>query len=266
MSTRDIDTLKDELLKNRIELSDTLSQFMEKCNNNFSAIIEWGGGPAGVEGEKGDPGAPTKPKVPIHVWREDKEYSTEIEISDDKFEITDWIEDLSQNKYQEGHLIMLKNGHVYILEINNEFGYSLKPTYLLALQSYDPDSIVNGKSAYVHIAYADDPNADGNESGFITDEELRSEKSNTEQISTFALLRSGNSNIANKPYIGIYSDDKELSSTSISRYTWIKIQGPKGEVGEKGETGATGATGATGPQGIRGEKGDGYKGHPYIIE
>ena len=45
MSTRDINTLRDELLKNRIELSDTISQFMEKCNNNFSAIIEWGGGP-----------------------------------------------------------------------------------------------------------------------------------------------------------------------------------------------------------------------------
>ena len=38
MSTRDIDTLKNELLKNRIELSDTISQFMEKCNNNFAII------------------------------------------------------------------------------------------------------------------------------------------------------------------------------------------------------------------------------------
>ena len=38
MSTRDIEVLKTELLNNRIELSDTISQFMEKVNNNFTNI------------------------------------------------------------------------------------------------------------------------------------------------------------------------------------------------------------------------------------
>ena len=69
MGTRNIDTLKNELLKNRITISDTISQFMEKCNNNFSAIIEWGGGPAGEEGDDGKQGVPTKPKVPTCLER-----------------------------------------------------------------------------------------------------------------------------------------------------------------------------------------------------
>ena len=100
MSTSDINTLRDKLLKNRIELSDTISQFMEKCNNNFSAIVEWGGNPDGTKGQKGDQGVPTKPKVPIHVWRKgpEYEYNNEAKSPDGGFEIYDWNEDLSDVK------------------------------------------------------------------------------------------------------------------------------------------------------------------------
>ena len=54
-----------EIIKN----SDSLSEFVRKCNKNFTTISNNGGGPIGASGEKGDPGAPTKPKVPIHVWK-----------------------------------------------------------------------------------------------------------------------------------------------------------------------------------------------------
>ena len=72
MSNRDINVLKNNLNSNRIEITDTISQFMEKCNNNFALIGEWGGGPEGSQGDRGEQGVPTKPKVPIHVWKEGK--------------------------------------------------------------------------------------------------------------------------------------------------------------------------------------------------
>ena len=112
-----------------IELSDTLSKFVEKCNENFSAIAAKGGGPAGASGEKGDPGMPTKPKVPIHVWKKYVDYKEETK----DFQINNINVDLSNSKYQEGHLILLENGHVYILDIQNN-GTSLTPKYLLTLQ------------------------------------------------------------------------------------------------------------------------------------
>jgi hypothetical protein len=69
------DKLKNEL--QTIDLSDTLSDFVRKCNENFNTISALGGGPAGVEGNKGEQGVPAKPKVPIHVWREQEEYENE---------------------------------------------------------------------------------------------------------------------------------------------------------------------------------------------
>ena len=64
MSSRDIDTSKDILLQNlqTINKSDTISQFVDKCNHNFSKIVELGGGTAGVQGEQGTQGVPVKPK------------------------------------------------------------------------------------------------------------------------------------------------------------------------------------------------------------
>lgn len=256
MNTRDINELKNKILENRIELSDTLSQFMEKCNNNFSVIAQWGGGPVGEKGEEGDRGIPTKPKVPIHIWRNGIEYFGESTTQDGNFEINNYSEeDLKNNKYQEGHLIFLENAHVYILDID-ENNFTLKPKYMLALHSYNSGDIVNGKNAYVHIAYTKDLN---NYDGFITDEELRDEP-----ITTFNLTRGVDTNNinVNMPYMGVYSDNTQSSSSNPNRYTWVKIQG----IGEKGEQGPQGPQGLPGEKGDKGDKGDGYTGHPYTID
>jgi hypothetical protein len=261
MNSRDINSLREELLKNRIEISDTISQFMEKCNNNFSAIIEWGGGPTGAEGERGNQGVPTKPKVPIHVWREGVEYNIESTPLNEDPSIDDWNEDLSDVKYQDGHLIMLKNGHVYILETDNS-SFNLKPKFILALSTYNPDDVIDGKNAYVHFAYANSPDGDDD---FITDQQLRGEEVIDEPASTFSLRRSGSNSsnstdTSDRAYMGVYSDNTEGSSTNPGRYTWIKVQGGIGLTGEKGEKGDRGE------QGEKGDKGDGYTGHPYTID
>ena len=43
-----------------ITTSDNIKQFMDKCNNNFTAIVENGGGPRGAAGQNGEPGATGK--------------------------------------------------------------------------------------------------------------------------------------------------------------------------------------------------------------
>ena len=282
MSTRDIEVLKTELLNNRIELSDTISQFMEKCNNNFSAIVEWGGGPTGTKGDEGDQGVPTKPKVPIHVWRKYIEYNSEAETldPDEKFEISSWNEDLTNVKYQEGHLIMLENAHVYILEYETENNFNLRPKFILGLQSFNPDDVIHGRHSYVHIAYANKPNS---YEGFITDEDLRSndsytETDSTEPVSTFSLRKGVNiddTNVSDRPYMGVYSDNTEGSSTNPSRYTWVRIQGKDGvngldgvmgPQGPQGPQGERGPQGDQGPRGERGEKGESFTGQAYTID
>ena len=266
MSTNN-DTLKSDLLKYRIELTDTLSQLVEKCNNSFNTIAEWGGGPAGVKGDDGDQGIPTKPKVPIHVWIEGEEYITEHEVFNENYTLEVKNEnELEDPKYQSGHLIMLKNAHIYILEEDKTNNFKLQPVFLLTLQTYDPDTIVNGRQAYVHFAYAD--SSDGSE-GFITDNNLRGESTNNGGVATFNLRRVstdiasttaeeyGNSANTEKAYLGVYSDNSPLSSNNHKAYTWIKVQGG---------VGATGAQGPQGPKGDPGEKGDSFTGQPYTID
>ena len=260
MGTYDNNELKNKFLENKIELSDTLSQFVEKCNNNFSAIIEMGGGPAGEKGDEGKPGIPAKPKTPIHCWRSGIEYNFEITTPNGEFKIDKWNEDLKDNKYQSGHLILLENAHVYILEIDDKDNFELKPKYIMALQSYNSGDIINGSNAYVHIAYANDYSGYDD---FITADDLRNE--NTEPISTFN-LRSGNivnnSNL-DRSHMGIYSDSNIYQSNNPERYTWVRIQGGIGPQGEKGEKGDQGDQGE---KGEKGDKGDGYSGHPYTID
>jgi hypothetical protein len=73
---------------------------------------------------------------------------TEIASDDsdsEDFEITVISEnvDLTNAKYQEGHLILLENAHVYILEVDNTVSnYTLKPRFLIALQSYNQDDTI----------------------------------------------------------------------------------------------------------------------------
>ena len=130
-NTKDVE--KNTLSFVPIEFSDTISQFMEKCNNNFAKIISNNGGPKGDKGEQGNPGVPTKPKVSIHVWKDGVEYVNESHDSDNNiFYIDDnnIFEDLTQEKYKVGHLIILENGNVYILENSEK---KLKPKFKLSL-------------------------------------------------------------------------------------------------------------------------------------
>ena len=251
MNSRGIDTIKNELLQT-ISTSDTISQFMEKCNNNFSKIVEWKGGPEGVDGDKGDPGVPTKPKVPIHVWIAGEDYGAESESLNDGYEIVGYKDDeLTDVKYQEGHLIILENAHVYILEADKDDFFNLKPKFLLALHSYNSGDIVNGQPGYVHFAYANSP--DGID-GFITDNEIRNNSYGNEPVSTFSLRRSSS---VDMPYMGVYSDNTNASSSDPNMYTWIHVQGAVGATGPKGDQGEKGDVG---------DKGDGYTGQPYTID
>ena len=218
MSTTNIDEQK---IIQKIESSDTIKDFMEKCNNNFSKIFEFGSGPEGKQGVEGSQGVPTKPKVPIHVWREGVEYSIEKTSNDGGYVIDGLNVNLTDIIYQEGHLIMLKNGHVYILEEENS---TLKPNYIMALQPYNQDDVIDGKSAYIHIAYA---NSTGPEYvDFTTNEKLQ----NQENV--------GNGEIKYK-YMGIYSDCNENSDERPYIYTWVRIVGDTGEKGDKGDKGDT---------------------------
>lgn len=54
-------------------------------------------------------------------------------------------------------------------------------------------------------------------------------------------------NSSARAYMGQYTDFEQAGSNDISKYVWTKVQGAKGD---------TGATGATGPQGPKGDKGD----------
>lgn len=129
---------KNSLSFQTINYADTISEFMEKVNNNFKTILLNNGGPEGDRGPEGDQGVPTKPKVPIHVWIQNEHYNSEYSEGDTFILDLDGYEDeLTDVKYQEGHLILLQNAHVYILEVNNDF--TLYPRYLLSFQSCNSD-------------------------------------------------------------------------------------------------------------------------------
>lgn len=223
MSTTNIDEQKMQ----QIDSSDTITQFMEKCNNNFSNIFRYRSGPEGKQGVEGSQGVPTKPKVPIHVWIEGVEYYSEKKLNDGYVINLKEDLDLTDIKYQEGHLIMLKNGHVYILkEDENSTLKTLKPNYIMSLQSYNQDDVVDGRSAYIHIAYAISTNP---YVGFITNEQLQESQ------------KQGNvgDDEGKYKYMGIYSNYEEKPDENPYVYTWIRIVGDTGEKGDKGDKGDT---------------------------
>ena len=84
---------------------------------------------------------------------------------------------------------------------------------------------VDGKTSYLHIAYAN--SSDGRTGFSISDS-------------------------TNKLFIGQYTDFSPDDSTDPSKYKWTLI---KGGTGPRGPQGVQGDTGAQGPQGIQGEKG-----------
>lgn len=97
---------------------------------------------------------------------------------------------------------------------------------------------VDGKTSYLHIAYA---NSSDGKTGFSV----------------------GDS--ANKMFIGQYTDFSPNDSTDPSKYKWTLIkgatgpQGPQGVQGDTGPRGPQGIQGDTGPQGPQGVKGNGIK-------
>lgn len=207
MSNRNIDVDKNTLSFQEIKSSDTISQFMEKVNNNFRNINFNNAGPKGDNGDEGPQGAPTKPKVPIHAWVKGEQYEIENKIGEDFFEVTGYEGkvDLSDIKYEEGHLIVLDNGHAYILELNEGI---LKPKYIMAIQSVDPTIKIDGKTAYLHIAFTNDIN---NKDSFITYNKLKESK---KSISSYL-------------YIGVISSTDEVYEEAPelpSAYTWLRFK------------------------------------------
>lgn len=198
---------KTELLNGMVQInsSDTISQFMEKCNNNFSAISKFGGGPSGEKGDDGSQGVPTKPKVPIHVWKKGDEneydYETIIDENNEIFKLDTWNVNLEEDMYQEGHIIILENAHAYILKVDETDDYKLKPQFICALKSFDPTTLIDGKTAHVHFMYLD------------------GEELNKNLSSTY--------NLYDKEYIGIYSSNSTVSPIDVKYYTWNKIKDKK---------------------------------------
>ena len=86
----------------------------------------------------------------------------------------------------------------------------------------------NGKTSYLHIAYAN--SADG-KTGFDV------------------------SNSSGKLYIGQYTDFTSADSTNPAAYSWTKIKGEQGAQGKQGIQGPTGPQGAQGKQGNPGAAG-----------
>ena len=88
---------------------------------------------------------------------------------------------------------------------------------------------VDGKTSYLHIAYA---NSSDGRTGFSISDSI------------------------NKLFIGQYTDFSPDDSTDPSKYKWTLI---KGATGPQGPQGVQGATGPQGPQGPQGVKGNGIK-------
>lgn len=87
---------------------------------------------------------------------------------------------------------------------------------------------VDGKTSYIHIAYA---NSEDGSSGFST------------------------SVSEGKLYLGQYVDFNSIDSEDPSDYYWSKIKGEQGIQGETGPQGDPGPQGETGPQGPQGPQG-----------
>ena len=86
---------------------------------------------------------------------------------------------------------------------------------------------VNGKTPYLHIAYAN--SADGTKDFSVSD--------------------------SNREYIGQYTDFTQSDSTNPTKYSWSKIKGDKGDQGLQGLQGERGEQGIPGPPGPKGDPG-----------
>ena len=192
-----------------IEPSDTLSTFVKKCNDNFTAISTWSGIPNGKQGTPGASGSPTKPKVPIHIWKIDEDYSEETEDKIEGFKIKTVKTDLTKPIYQEGHLILLENGHVYKLVVANN--NSLYPEYSLSL--------------HFSIKVNDGTIKDGDLNDFIQtkigeiNKAADTAKSNIEEkVNEINTLQSGGQNLLDRTEFEIYNP---IDSNDTNPKTYI---------------------------------------------
>lgn len=87
----------------------------------------------------------------------------------------------------------------------------------------------DGKSTYVHFAYAN--SADGR-TNFNTNY------------------------FAGALYVGTLTDNNQNDSTNYAAYTWSRLKGDKGDKGDQGPQGPQGPKGPQGIQGLQGPKGD----------
>lgn len=114
-----------------ITTSDTIKQFMEKCNDNFSSIVENGGGPMGKKGETGETGATGKRGNKFHLVEiEGSDYSEEFPIEEAKELIKD-LEDL-----EDGDFVLFSNGYIcdVSLEEDGESSYSVIVNNLISIK------------------------------------------------------------------------------------------------------------------------------------
>ena len=99
----------------------------------------------------------------------------------------------------------------------------------------------DGKTAYLHIAYATSANGSVGFSTTISD---------------------------GKTYIGQYTDNELVDSPTYTKYKWSLIKGDKGDTGPQGPIGLTGVRGLEGPigaTGIQGPKGaDGLNSYTHL--
>ena len=72
------------------------------------------------------------------------------------------------------------------------------------------------------------------------------------KITDFSITNSGG-----RAYMGQYTDFEQAGSNDISKYVWAKVQGAKGDTGAKGETGTTGAPGKDANQVVHTVNGNG---------
>lgn len=92
----------------QITPSDTIGEFMEKCNDNFTLLVGCGGGPRGAAGPAGRDGATGKRGNMIH-W-------VGTEGSDSDFDSSEATEDIVGIDVRDGDIVFFSNAFVGYVE------------------------------------------------------------------------------------------------------------------------------------------------------
>lgn len=109
----DIEERQSNLQLLQLESSDTIAQFMEKCNLNFAEIVAKGGGPQGLDGKNGKVG-PTG-KSGNKIWTNDFELDEDNPNYNDAIQSTD-------DDYQDGDLVWFsKVGAIGSIKVTKQY-------------------------------------------------------------------------------------------------------------------------------------------------